>query len=356
MLKDQKMKRKPIFPLLLIGLIFLSTAFALVTLWDESEDRIVEKANQFLEALTSEQKELATIDFEDEGRTQWHFLPLASYDRSGISLAELDPHQDQKLFDLLKASLSAEGYDKTQDIIALEDVLKILEKDNATRDPEQYHIAIYGTPKAKGTWGYSFQGHHVVLHYTFVNGKLSGAPTFLGANPAEVPSGEKKGLRVLREEEDLGLQLINNLSADQQKEALIAEVAPREIFTTNASEVKPMEEVGVLYADMSSDNKKTLDRLITEYVSVMPEDLARKRVEKLTAAGIDKIRFAWAGTFDRSGGHYYRIQGPTFLIEFDNTQNNANHIHTVWRDFKGDFGRDLIREHYQKAGGKHGHE
>ncbi len=350
------MKKKSIVPIILIGFIFLSTAFALVTLWDESEDRIVKETNAFLDALSPQQREAATFEFEDDGREKWHFLPVASFDRAGISLAELDDAQDALLFNLLEASLSAEGYDKATNIVALEDVLKVLEKNNATRDPEQYHIAVYGEPKSKGTWGYSFQGHHLVLHYTFVDGKLSGAPTFLGANPAEVPSGEKKGLRVLKDEEDLGIQLVNNLTPEQQKIALIADEAPREIYTANASEVTPLEEAGVRYADMSTENKKLIDRLITEYVSVMPDDVARKRVEKLTAAGIDKIRFAWAGTFDRSDGHYYRIQGPTFLIEFDNTQNDANHIHTVWRDFDGDFGRDLIREHYHSADGKHGHD
>ncbi|MDH3652563.1 MAG: DUF3500 domain-containing protein, partial [Saprospiraceae bacterium] len=321
-----------------------------------SEDRIVKEANTFIDALTSDQKELALMEFENDGRTKWHFLPLASYDRMGISLAELNDEQDVKLFNLLQASLSAEGYEKTQNIIELENVLKMIEENPTTRDPEQYHIAFYGKPVTKGTWGYSFQGHHVVLHYTFVDGKLSGAPTFLGANPAEVPSGKMKGLRVLKDEEDLGIKLVNALTKEQQKVALITEEAPREIYTANASKVEPLEEVGVSYAEMSKENQKLLDLLISEYVSVMPEDVGRKRVEKLTSAGIEKIRFAWAGPMDRSAGHYYRIQGPTFLVEFDNTQNNANHIHSVWRDFNGDFGRDLIQEHYHSADGKHGHD
>ena len=315
----------------------------------------MQAANEFISSLDKEQSDLALISFEDDGRTDWHFLPVASYDRQGISLAELSDEQDQKLFDLLQASLSAEGYDKTQNIIELENVLKMLEKDNSTRDPEQYHIAIYGMPKSKGTWGYSFQGHHVVLHYTFIDGKISAAPTFLGANPAEVPSGTKKGLRVLKDEEDLGLALITGLSDEQRERAVIASEAPREIFTTNAAKVDPLDPVGVSYAEMSSENKKLLDQLITEYISVMPTDIAQKRLGKLTNAGIDNIRFAWAGVTDRSAGHYYRLQGPTFLIEFDNTQNDANHIHTVWRDFEGDFGRDLIREHYHHADEKHGH-
>ena len=298
---------------------------------------------------------MALIDFADDSREVWHFLPVASFDRYGIALSELSDEQDQLVFDLLQASLSAEGFEKTEQIVGLEVVLQMLEKNNTTRDPEQYHIAIYGIPTSKGTWGYTFQGHHVALVFTFVDGKLSTTPTFLGANPAEVPSGPKKGLRVLKEEEDLGLELINALTPEQQTLAMISDRAPREIFTAAESEVKPLEQAGVRYGDMSKENQKLFDRLISEYISVMPEDMAQQRVTKLTGAGVENIRFGWAGPKDRSDGHYYRIQGPTFLVEFDNTQNNANHIHSVWRDFKGDFGRDLIREHYHSADEKHGH-
>ena len=341
---------------LVLMIALLSLGGLAMTYFVKMEDAVVERANVFLASLSDKQQEAATFAFEDSSRTQWHFLPLMSYDRKGVSLGELTDEQDEKLFAMLEASLSAEGYDKTQKIIDLENILKVLEANNPSRDPEQYHIAFYGTPVAKGTWGFSFQGHHVALQYTFVDGKLSAAPTFLGANPAEVPSGEKKGLRVLKDEEDLGIQLVNALTREQQAMALITANAPREIFTANASEVKALEQIGVTFAQLSKDNQKLLKKIIEEYVAIMPHEIAEIRWSKLTKAGMDQIRFAWAGPMDRTAGHYYRVQGPTFLIEFDNTQNNANHIHTVWRDFDGDFGRDLLREHYHGADGKHGHD
>ncbi len=337
---------------LILGIFIVAIA---ATRWLKTEDAILKSLHELLSSLSEEQRGAIMFDHDDAKRTDWHYLPVASYDREGISLAELDDKQDQLVYNFLKASLSAEGYGKAENIIMLEDVLKVLEKDNSSRDREQYHMAIFGTPGKKGVWGVCFEGHHLSLNYTFVDGVPSAAPTFLGANPAEVPSGPHKGLRVLQDEEDLGIKLINALTSEQQQRALISDVAPREIFTANDSEVAPLENKGVTYAEMSAENRMILDDIIREYVSVMPEDIGRMRMKKIEAGGRDEIRFAWAGPKDRSAGHYYRVQGPSFLIEFDNTQNDANHIHTVWRDFKGDFGRDMIREHYHSAGKDHDH-
>lgn len=312
----------------------------------KSKNTVVTQANAFLAALTEEQKEKAHVAFEDDLRSNWHYLPVGMYERNGISIKELSDSQDALAFDLLSLCLSEEGFSKAEKIIDLETVLQVLEPDNSGRDPEQYHVAIYGTPSDDGAWGWSFQGHHLALHYTIVDGELVATPQFMGANPAEVRlEGPKKGLRVLAAEEDLGMDLVNALPEDQRKKAIILEEAPYDIYTTNKSSVTPLEDMGVSYGEMSTAHKKMVDEIIDEFIAAMPDEVGKRRRAELREAGYLNIKFAWAGSTKMGAGHYYRLQGPTFLIEVDNTQNDANHIHCVWRDFNGDFGRDLIAEH-----------
>ncbi len=321
-----------------------------------SSPSIIQAASDFLTSLDEKQRSQATFPFDDRTREIWHYLPLASWKRAGISLAELSDRQRKKVFNLLFASLSEEGYYKAETIIDLENVLSDLEDGNPSRDPDQYHIAVYGVPADEGVWAYNFEGHHISLHFTFADGKVSGSPTFLGANPAEVPLGPKRGLRVLGDEEDLGLLLINELPPDQQAQAIFRDISPWEIVSSVATELGPLEDTGVRFADMDEANQGILRDLISEYIQVMPTDIAKQRRARIEAAGYADIRFAWAGSTTIDDGHYYRVQGPTFLIEFDNTQNDANHIHTIWRDFKGDFGRDILRAHYHHADADHGHD
>jgi len=317
--------------------------------WSSTGDDMVAAADRLLASLTPDQRTQVTFEVNDTSREIWHFLPVASFDRFGLPLNELSDAQDQLVLDLIKASVSAEGFDKATQIMNLETILKVMENNAPSRDPQQYHIAIYGTPSTKGIWSWSFSGHHISLHYTMVDGALASTPTFLGANPGEVRQGEKKGLRVLIDEEEKALALIASMTDEQKRKAIIAEKAPYEIFTGAASEVKPLEYLGLKYSAMSAAQKEMLKAIVDEYISFMPEDIAKHRMDKINRSGWDDIVFAWAGVTDRSDGHYYRIQGSSFLIEFDNTQNNANHVHTVWRDFNGDFGRDLIREHYRAS-------
>ncbi len=312
----------------------------------KSKNAMVAKANTFLESLTEEQKEKAQLAFEDDLRSNWHYLPVGMYERNGISIKELSDSQDALAFDLLSTCLSEEGFSKAEEIIDLETVLQVLEPDNNGRDPEQYHVAIYGTPDDEGTWGWSFQGHHLSLHYTIVDGELIATPQFMGANPAEVRlDGPKKGLRVLAAEEDLGMDLVNALPDDQRKKAIFLEESPNDIYTTNKASVTPLEDLGLSYGEMSTAHKKMVDAIIEEFIDAMPDEVGKRRRAELRDAGYLNIKFAWAGSTEMGAGHYYRLQGPTFLIEVDNTQNDANHIHCVWRDFNGDFGRDLIAEH-----------
>ncbi|NND09335.1 MAG: DUF3500 domain-containing protein [Saprospiraceae bacterium] len=332
---------------LIAGVAFIARQMA--------DDAMIAAANAFTESLSPTEKEQCVMTLSDSTRTIWHFLPVASFDRYGMSLGELSDEQDQLVFDLMRSALSKKGFEKAEAIIALENILKVLEKDNPTRDADQYHIAIYGKPAKDDMWGWGISGHHLSLHFTMVDGKMSTTPTFMGSNPGEVKSGPKKGLRVLKAEEDLGLALINALPADQQNKAIILSEAPREIFTAAQSKVDPLDKVGIKFSELAREHQKMLYDIILEYANAMPAELAQQRMDKIHKAGWDDILFAWAGVTNRSAGHYYRIQGPTFLIEFDNTQNDANHVHTVWRDFDGDFGRDLLKAHYHDEHGHHSH-
>jgi hypothetical protein len=221
------------------------------------------------------------------------------------------------------------------------------------RNKEEYLFSVFGSPGAKGNWGWRVEGHHISLRFTIgdgaVNRELSSSPMFLGANPAEVRDGGKKGLRVLGEEEDAARALVLALSADQQKTAIISATAPNDIVTMNANDIKPLPDQGVTFASLQPNQQALLTRLIEVYTSNMETDVAAARMAKIKKAGLDKIRFAWAGEIEKGKKHYYMIQGPTFLVEYDNTQNNGNHIHSVWRDFTGDFGRDLLREHLKQV-------
>ncbi|MGH8189190.1 MAG: DUF3500 domain-containing protein, partial [Steroidobacteraceae bacterium] len=211
-------------------------------------------------------------------------------------------------------------------------------------------FTVFGEPGPKSSWGWRYEGHHLSQNWTVVNGSaLATTPQFFGANPAEVRTGAKKGLRALGTEEDLGYELLRSFDATQRQAAIIDPKAPADILTTNTKEAAIQADRGLEYSKMTAAQKALLMKLIEENAAAQPEAIARERLAKLRAAGLDAITFAWMGGLEKGEGHYYRIQGPTFLIEFDNTQNGANHIHLVWRDFKGDWGRDLLAEHYKTA-------
>jgi hypothetical protein len=306
-------------------------------------------AVKFLMALDTSQLKKAYYSFDDEVKTVWHYLPATTFSRPGIALFELDANQKQLFFNLLKTSLSETGYSKTRQVISLEEVLAEMSGDHGYRDPEKYYIAFYGDPRKDSLWSWAFQGHHLSLNFTVLNGKTSVAPRFFGANPAIVLSGKRKGERTLVKEEDLGLELINALPDEQKQMAIIREQPYSDIVTTNSPDIDPLKPAGIKMNQLSGSHQNLLLHLIEEYLAAMPKELADKRMQNLQKEETGDIRFAWAGGTKSGEGHYYRIQGKTFLIEFDNTQNNANHIHSVWRDFDGDFGKDLIREHYQRS-------
>lgn len=307
-----------------------------------------DKAVAFINSLTATQRQKAVFAFDEMNRYEWHYLPAATAKRNGVGVYELDSLSKQYLYALMHSYLSDEGFTKTKNIMDFEYLLKELQPENKGRIPENYFVAIYGNPDKDQTWGWKFGGHHIALNFTIVDNKLAFSPFFFGVFPAEVKEGARKGTRVLKQEEDLGFDLVKSLTLEQQSKAIFQLTAFNEIVTTNTTEVSPLEPVGIFAKDFTPTQKTILNKLIVAYLLAMPKEIAKIRMQKIVKEDINLISFGWAGAAEPGKPHYYRIQGKSFLIEFDNTQSNANHIHTVWRDFNGDYGRDLLKEHYQK--------
>ncbi len=304
-------------------------------------------ANRFLSALPPGRRARAMIPFEDAERFDWGFTPRS---RRGIPLKELGPDERRLAQELLRVGLGTAGYRKAADVIALEGVLREIE--GPYRDPDLYYFSVFGTPAAGSVWGWRVEGHHLSLNYTVADGLgVSTTPSFFGANPATVRRGALSGKRALAGEEDLARELLRSLDQQERGRAVLRGTAPAEIVTGTAAKVDPLSPAGLPAGSLRPAPRRTLERLLDEYLSRMPEDIAADRLEKIRAAGIERVCFAWAGGSEPGQPHYYRIQGPTFLVEYDNTQDDANHIHTVWRDFAGDFGRDLLREHVARSHG-----
>jgi hypothetical protein len=295
------------------------------------------------------QREKVNLSFDDLNRETWHFLPAVSFAREGIALFELNEEQKLLAFKFLKNYLSEVGYNKIKSIISLENVLAEISGDPVYRDPLKYFITIYGNPNKDKIWSWSFEGHHISLNFTISEDKTSFSPRFLGSNPGMIKEGKRKGERVLNKEEDLAFKLINSMSDDQLKQTIFQTTSFQEIVTRNESKVEPLRPAGIQADILDKNQQSILIAIIEEYLATIPANLAKERYRAIKIAEFDDIHFGWAGSTDISKGHYYRIQGDTFLIEFDNTQNDANHVHTVWRDFYGDFGRDIIKDHYENS-------
>lgn len=305
---------------------------------------MADAANNFLNALTPEQQAKATFAMTDEERFDWHFIPKP---RKGLPFKEMTPAQQKLAHGVLNSGLSQRGYAKAVTIMSLEQILHDLEQ-SPKRDAELYYFSIFGKPGAQEAWGWRVEGHHLSLNFVVRGDQvLAATPAFFGSNPAEAKQGPRKGLRVLGEEETLGRQFVKSLTAEQQTVAIISNASPREIITGNSRKVMLLNPPGLPAAKMTGEQKKSLMNLIKDYAFRHRAEVAEQDLKKIEAAGFGKVHFAWAGGLEPSQAHYYRIQGPTFLIEYDDTQDNANHIHTVWRDFENDFGEDLLLKHYQ---------
>ncbi len=313
-----------------------------------SASLMVRAAETFQKSLSAEQSAKITFPFGDDQRFNWHYIPR---ERKGIPFKELDPASRHLGTALLNAGLSQRGFIKAVTTMSLEVILRALEQASGpVRDPELYYFSLFGQPQSQKPWGYRVEGHHLSLNFTVVDDNhIASTPSFFGANPAEVLQGPQKGLRNLMAEEELGRSLLKSLDERQRREAVMSNSAPADILSGNLRKAEALKPAGILASGLSQTQSDLLMSLITEYAANMAPDIAAVRIEKLRSGGFGNISFAWAGGAERGQPHYYRIQGPTFLIEYDNTQNNANHIHTVWRDFNDDFGLDLLAAHYKAA-------
>jgi hypothetical protein len=331
-----------------LGLVTVS-ALLLTAAYNRTNSASVmtEAANRFLASLTPEQRAKATFQLGDEERMHWFYVPI---ERKGLPLREMSAYQKHLASALLSAGLSQTGYIKAVTIMSLEDVLRIMEKDSGERrNPEKYYFSIFGTPSDTAAWGYRVEGHHLSQNYTIVNGHVVDGPSFFGSNPAEVRQGPRAGLRVLAAEEDLGREVITSLDSAQRKLAIVEGEVPKDILTTNSRKAALSGQPnGILASKMTGAQFEKLQALLAEYANNVPGTVAQAREEQIRKAG-KNVWFAWSGGVNKGDPHYYRVQTASFLIEYDDTQDGANHIHSVWRDFNGDWGEDLLKDHYQAA-------
>lgn len=315
-------------------------------------------AQEFVNSLSASQQSLALFPFESDERYNFHYFPID--DRKGIPLDQMSPPQKEAAFKLLNNALTDSTVQKVHDIIELEVILKQLENrksDDTFRDPGKYFLAIFGKPSEKAIWGWRFEGHHVSFNFSTKNNSIvSGTPGFLGSNPAIVQDGPQKGKEILKSEKEVALAFVRSLSRDQLKAALISEEAPGEILTGNKRKAIIENTKGIGYTQITPSQRKHLLQLVSLYVNRYKKPFADKMLQQIKDAGFDKLKFAWAGHLETGIGHphYYSIIGPTIIIEYDNTQNNANHVHTVVRDLLNDYGGDALQKHYKEQHGQNG--
>jgi hypothetical protein len=306
---------------------------------------LAQTADAFLQALTPEKRQRAVFAFESPERFNWHYIPRR---RAGLALKDMTADERTAAHKLLRVGLSTVGYRKVLDIMRLEEVLRGLEFFPFSRDPENYAFTVFGTPGSALPWGWRVEGHHLSLNFTVVADKhVAVTPAFMGANPAEVPAGSFKGLRVLAGRQDLARQLVQHLEPAQHGEMLIGTQSLGDIVSGPGRDDSLKSPAGLPLAAMNQAGRDLAVRLIEAYARDMRDEFAAVELTRIHEAGIEKIHFAWAGGLEPGQAHYYRLHGPTLLIEYDNTQNDASHIHSVWRDLSNDFGADLLRLHYE---------
>ena len=305
-----------------------------------------------LRAIPDSTRSVATFSFDTTERTNWYFTPV---DRKGLTLERMTAEARARVDSLLLTALSPRGFATAKDIIRHESILHAIEAAGPpemrrwVRDSNRYYLSVFGEPNASAAWGWRVEGHHLSVNYTELGG--SGhviSPVFFGANPARVPSGPKAGLRILAAEEDLARALVTMLDDRQRRVAIFSDTAYAEIETRNDPKARALKTEGVRAADMTAAQRAQLRRLVEHYAGRVTAAARAHAMRDLEEGGFGELRFAWAGSTEVGKAHYYRVHGPTVLIEYDNQQNNANHIHTVWRDLRHDFGGDLLAEHYRK--------
>lgn len=310
---------------------------------------MAEACTRFVDSLTPQQKAKTIFHYNDAERIFWYYPPT---NRHGLPLRDMDASQRELAYALMATGLTQRSYQQARQIIDHESLLGELEKEAGmrtfVRDPELYYWTVFGEPRTGEPWGWRVEGHHISLHFHVWGDRvISTTPFFFGANPAEVRKGPKKGLRILADREDLAYELIESLDSSQRARAIIMEKAPYDILSYNSSKVVFPKEEGLPASKMNGTQREMFLALIAEYVNQVRDDVAQQKLAAIRENGLDNFHFAWAGPVERGSAkeHYYRIHGGNFVVEFDNRQNGANHIHSVLRDVENDFGVDVLREH-----------
>jgi hypothetical protein len=316
---------------------------------NRTREPMAQAALGFLESLDAGRREATLHPLTGERHRDWHYTPREG--RPGLPLKRMSAEQRDLVFALLASALSEEGLRRTRAIIRLEGILGALTGQPNFRDPENYALAIFGDPAGRSPWAWRFEGHHVSLTFTIAPGLgVAVTPAFFGANPAEVPAGhEHAGLCVLAVQQDLGLALLHDLSGAQQQSAILQPRSFRDILTGPGREASLRQPQGLALAAMTAAQREQALALVEAYVHSMRADLAERELRALREAGPEKLHFAWAGATERGACHYYRLHGPTLLVEYDNTE--PNHTHTVWHNLRDSFGEDLLRRHHETAHG-----
>ena len=328
-------------------------------------DEIKQVAVTLYNSFSATQKISGSLRFSDSARTQWNNLPVGLRARVGVSIGNMTDDQRKLLHRVLSVSLSSQGYLKATSILHLDDLLNrffdslYYKKDindetyNMVRgllwSHKNFYFAFFGQP-TDSIWGYKLEGHHLSINFSFVKDKLSVTPFFIGTDPAEYPNSEYAGWRVLGQEEDLGIKLVTMLSASQQKKATMSTAVPGDIITAAESGKRLVDNWGLRGTEMTKEQQAILQYIIREFVFNMEYDKAVAEYDKILKAGIGNIYFGWIGAYDEKQPHYYVLNGPGFLIEFDNNggpRNGANHIHAIWREKGNEYGEDVLKKHYQ---------
>ncbi len=333
-------RSKTLVTSLLVGTAMIAALMAQTAKPEPSGKAMTAAATAFLDSLTPQQAQQAKFGYDDPERLNWHFIPRV---RKGLPIRELEGETLRRAHALLQSGLSPAGYAQTLDIMGLEEILYLLEPGERTerrerRDPRKYYFSVFGAPSLTGTWGWRVEGHHISLNFTVKDGQVvASTPEFFGANPGLIDAGPGRSIRVLGAEEDLARQILKSCSPEQLQVAWVDKKAPDDLRGGGVAQPENTTPAGLQVKNMTADQKQLLAQVMTEYLKNMPSDVEQARRAEVNAAGVDNIYFAWWGDQERNQRHYYRIQGPTFVIEYNNTQNEANHVHSMWRQLAGDF-------------------
>jgi len=290
---------------------------------------ITSAASQFLNGLTDPQRATASYAITDPEYLRWHWTTTSGFPRNGLVLRDMDATQRELALALLRASISEAGFQKSMDIIQLQP--------EVGGDPENYYVTVFGTP-GDPTWSWRFEGHHLSRRFTIAGDKVTITPFFHGVWPTVSEAGKV----IMQREEWAARELVRSLDANLRSQVVFQEQSLTRHVTWNENYVQPLEPVGAPLAALNNDQQALAMEIIQAWMGTQGESIAKIHLDRIQAHGMDNIRFGWAGSMEERRPHYYRIQGPSFLLEYDNTRNGSTHIHSVWRVFDEDFGQGLV--------------